>query len=147
LRQAEDGREVDLDDRRPVLLRKVHGGRAADDAGVVDEDVEPSELVQRPLDQAARHIFVREVADDRERAPAGVHDRPANRLGAARVAVTGHVGAGLRERDRDGRAQARRGARHERDLAVQPEGVEYHLGFFSACKCVRGKYKRSRAGA
>src|SRR5215213_2600911 len=40
LREAEDGREVDLDDGRPVLLRVIYGRRAPDGARVVDENVQ-----------------------------------------------------------------------------------------------------------
>jgi hypothetical protein len=126
LRRREVPLEVHVDHGVPLLLAHVHEHPVAEDPRVVDEDVEPPELFQSLFDQAARYFFVGEVADDGQRASPGAHDRLAGRLGAARVAVAGHVRARLRERRRHRRAQPRRSSRHERRPAVQPECVKNH---------------------
>ena len=46
LRQEEDGLQVDVDHRVPVVLGEVERIGAADDAGIVDEDVEAAERLR-----------------------------------------------------------------------------------------------------
>src|SRR5205085_11279321 len=103
---------------------------ASDRAGVVDEYVETTELVERLLDESARRLPVGEVAANREAATPGAFDEFTRRVGRARVAVRDDVRAGLRESDRNGRAQARGRARHERHAVVEPELVENHFWVF-----------------
>ncbi len=53
-RRGEGALEVDLDDGVPLRLGHVREHAVAEDAGVVDEDVEAAEGVDRLLDQRAR---------------------------------------------------------------------------------------------
>ena len=53
---AEGALEVDLDDRVPLGLGHVDHHPVTQDAGVVDEDVEGAEGVDRELDEALRAV-------------------------------------------------------------------------------------------
>ena len=53
--------EVDADDRVPLLLGGVHQHPVADEARVVDQDVEPAEGVDRLLHHRGRLLEVRDV--------------------------------------------------------------------------------------
>ena len=44
LRETKDAGEVDVDERLPVFFRVFGGGRAANDAGVVDQNVDGAEV-------------------------------------------------------------------------------------------------------
>ncbi len=67
VQRTERALEVDVDDRVPLLLGHVDDHPVAQDPGVVDEDVELAEVVDRLLDQLARGGEVGDVGavDDR----------------------------------------------------------------------------------
>src|SRR6058998_3307920 len=127
---VEGALQVDGDDRVPLLLAHVEDHPVAQDAGVVHQDVDRAELLDRRLDDA---LGGREVGD-----AVGVGDRPpaagADRLhhfvgdaprGAAAVdlgaeVVDDHRGPLGREQLGDGAADAAPRARDDRRLALEP---------------------------
>ena len=127
LRQVEDGVEVDAQHVVPVLRRVLRRGCAADGAGVVDEDVEPAELVDRLGDRGAELVGGRgdEVAAHRVDAPAEGADAFCGVRGIGAV-EEGDVGAGLGERDGGALAEATTRARDQGDLSVEAERIEDH---------------------
>ncbi len=87
-------------------------------AGVVDEDVEPRER----LDGLSHGRNVGDVGDDGMRPAAGGADLGSTRFDVlARAREEPHFGAGLRERDRAGAADAAAGAGDQRGAAVEAE--------------------------
>ena len=99
-----------------------HGGA---DAGVVDQHVDPAELVDRLCDDAVAVVGVGDVGLDRDAAPAErLHLRPRlfELLDPARADrdVRTRLGQAGGERD----AQARRSAGDDRDLSGERERVE-----------------------
>ena len=81
-RRCEVALEVDGDHRVPLLLGHVHEHAVAEDPGVVDEDVEAPERVDRLLHHLARLREVGDVRAVRDRLAAGGLDllrRPAAR--------------------------------------------------------------------
>ena len=90
-------------------------------AGIVDEDVEPAELVDGLLDRALAEVLVADVAGDRDRLAAFLLD---DLLGLRRIVMLaqiedGDVGALAREQGGDRAADAAVGAGDQRDLALR----------------------------
>ena len=114
----------------PELLGRLPGGRhGGADAGVVDQDVDPAELVHRGVDEG-RHWSgsATSVATVSARRPAS---RPAAAVSASRSTrraprATSAPASARRLRERD--AEPAGGAGHDRDLAVEPEHVENSHG-------------------
>ena len=77
--------EVDVDDRVPLLLGHVEAHLVAEDPGVVDEDVEPAELVDRLRDQRLAAVPGRDVVEVGDGLPAGGDDLVDDLLGRALV--------------------------------------------------------------
>src|SRR3954468_5381712 len=99
------------------------------EGGVVDEDVELAELVDRALHQSEAVVAVADVAGHRDAAPARLLDPPL-RLGGVVMLLevrAQHVGALARERDRDRPADARVRAGDQRDLVLQPAMADVRL--------------------
>ena len=66
-RQEEHGLQIGVDHRVPVVLGEVEAVGAADDAGIVDQDVEPGRQARRPRRRRARTSAGRaEVGLDRQ---------------------------------------------------------------------------------
>ncbi len=84
LRRREVALEVDGDDGVPLLLGHVHEHPVAEDPGVVDEDVEAAELVDRLLDHATGAREVGDVLAVRDRLAAGGADLLDDLLGRRR---------------------------------------------------------------
>ena len=61
VRRSERPLEVDLDDRVPLCLGHVGEHPVAQDAGVVDDDVEPAEAVDRALHHPTGGLEVADV--------------------------------------------------------------------------------------
>ena len=94
-------------------------------ADVVDDRVEPAELVVRRLREAGDRVGVAEVGRDDERPPAGVADPLGDLLELVRGARgDDDVGAGLGERDGGGGADAAAGAGDDGDVVGEGEPVE-----------------------
>ena len=60
-RQAEDGRQVDLEHGIPVVVGHAHEEAVLGDAGIVDEDVDAFELGFGPLPERLDLVAVRQV--------------------------------------------------------------------------------------
>ena len=82
---VERGRQIDRQDCVPLGGREFLHRRGELDAGIVDEDVEPSELFDRRLDQSAHGVALRHVGAVIDDAHAVVAlDAAADRLDLAR---------------------------------------------------------------
>jgi hypothetical protein len=66
VRAVEDAAEVGGDDLLPLLDGHAADGAVAVDAGVVDEDVEPAELLDGRLDQGSALVRVSDAGVDRQ---------------------------------------------------------------------------------
>ena len=120
LAEEEQALEVGIDHRVPVVLGEVDRVGAADDAGVVDEDVDVPAPGDRLLHQARDAGGVAEVAAQvEEAAAAGAHVIDGVfRLG---LVDADDVGAGFGERQRDRLADAGVSAGDDRHLAGEIE--------------------------
>ena len=90
-----------------------------DDAGVVDQDVDPAELGQRGADHRPDLLLVGDVGAHQQVAAAGLLDRRQHRGGHVLAQHVGdhHVGALGGERGRDLPADPPGAAGHDGDLA------------------------------
>src|SRR5579872_6909238 len=113
--------QVDRDNRVPVGQRHLGKGRVALQPGIGDQDVDAT----KPLDMGAEHRLdlglVRDIGPDRDgvaAAPADVRGGCLGLLGPADI-IDRHVGPGGAETERDGEADPRIGAGHQRLLPNQ----------------------------
>ena len=109
-----------------VVLRQILDRAADIDAGVVDQDVDGTEL---GLDLRGQSLDVARsghVRHERLGPPSGRRRdrRPPPADSSRASARRGDVGAGLGQRRRHGHAEPARAAGDERDLAVETEGLE-----------------------
>src|SRR5690606_13073587 len=93
LRDGEGAAQVHADDVVPVGGRHVHQHPVAEDAGVVDHDVEAAELAQRGPHQPSGRLVVGDVVGVRDRVPAGRPDLLGDGLGGAGVGAGAVPGA------------------------------------------------------
>ncbi len=95
------------------------------DTGVVDEYVDLAEARLHLRDHPGDGGAVRDVGGNRQCTPSLATNRFAHLLGLDRTAavVDGDVGTGIRQRQRDGGADAARPAGDERDAVLQREVV------------------------
>jgi hypothetical protein len=131
LRHVEGALEVDVEHRLELLLRHVLERRVAQDARVVDDDVDLAERVERRLhDGLAALRRGHRVVVGHGLAAGGldlVDDLLRCRLGAAGAVgrptqvVHDDEGASLRQLQGVAAAQPATGARDDRNLAVEPE--------------------------
>jgi hypothetical protein len=66
LHKAKDAGEVHVDQRPPVFLGVFGGGRAANDPGVVDENIDGAEVLDGFVDEARADGRISYVADERD---------------------------------------------------------------------------------
>ena len=135
MRRREVALEVHLDHRVPLVLLHVHEHAVAEDPGVVDEDVEAAEALDRRLHHAFGAGEVGDVLAVRDRLAAERLDladdvvrRPfARALAGERRAevVDDDLRAGARERERVLAADPAPGAGDDRDLARSRSGIAY----------------------
>jgi hypothetical protein len=128
-RDREVALEVDGDHGIPLVLGHVHEHPVAEDSGVVDEDVEPAELVDRLPHEALRPGEAGDVLAIRRRLAARGADLLHDLLRGARVrSLAGEPGAEVVDHElRSGPGEGERvraadpapGARDDRDLAAQ----------------------------
>ena len=136
--------EVDVDDDVPLLFGHVEDHPVAQDAGVVDQDVQPAEVVQgllyHPL--AGGHVGDRVVVGDG--VAAGVLDRGHHLVGRRRltvqfaalraaVVVDHHPRALGSQQERMSASDPASGAGHNRDAAVK--SITHLAGPFLQCVC------------
>src|ERR1051325_11020437 len=94
-------------------------------AGIVDQDVDASELVDGLTHRALAKLLVAEISGNGDCAAAFGFD---DLLGPGRIVMLtkikdGDIGALAREQRRHGPADAAVGAGDQRDLALQPSGT------------------------
>ena len=118
LGEEEDGLEVDVDHRVPVGLGEVDGVGAADDAGVVDEDVEGAERQER-----LRRLGGGVEGEGEAGGLQALGGDEVEGRGDGRAAGGDDLGAGAGEAEGDGLADAGVGAGDEGAAAVEAEGV------------------------
>ena len=121
--------QVHVHHRVEGRLVHLEAHRVADDAGVVDEDVEPTPFVDRLRDEAARAVERRDVVTVRDGGTAGGDDLVDDRLRRAGVAsaafhrgpeIVDHDARAVRgEQQRVAATDAPAGAGDDRDLAFE----------------------------
>jgi hypothetical protein len=144
--------DVDLVDEVPVGLAHLLERDVAEDAGVVDEDVDLAEGVDGGLDDGVA-VLDRVVVGDR--GAAGGLDLVDDLVGGrARLALAGEaaaeivdddLGAARREEQRVGAPQSATGAGDDRDLAIEPQFLAHRM-FSRALSVVPGVGWRRRRG-
>ncbi|MFO0690933.1 MAG: hypothetical protein U0900_19710 [Myxococcota bacterium] len=141
-RQVEGRLEVEVEGRLEVVVLRVLRRDVSPAARVVDEHVDPPEGGERLLDDPIGRVARRQIAVDRDRAPAGGLDRRLRPVELrARARDAGDLRADLREGPRDLRTDPAPRAGHDRDLPVESECVEDQAPPLRApcrsCVCVR----------
>src|SRR5215207_6240158 len=117
---VEGGGQVDGDDLVPPLNRELIDWRDVLDAGVVDEDVEPPEGLERQIDHALDRAGLRHVGRRIDRLYAVLRGDSRDDLADVvdiAEAVKHDGGAGLGERADDAEPDAAGRAGHDRDAA------------------------------
>ena len=132
-RDAEVSLQVDTLDGVPLLLGTRHEHAVAHEAGVVHDDVEAAEGVDRGLHERTGRREVGDVGAVRDRLPAEaadlLDDFVRRRGGTAATVVLhaeiidDHLRAGARERERMGAAEAAAGAGDDGYAAVADHWV------------------------
>ena len=133
LGEAEDAGEIDVDDGLPVFVGVVDGGGAADDAGVVDENVDGAKVLDGFFNEALADGGIANVTGEGDAPDSGFGDEVLRVLRRILGAVNSNIGSGLREGDGDGRAEAARGAGNECCLSLEVELFEYRWGAQWSC--------------
>jgi hypothetical protein len=124
LHEAKDAGEIHVNDREPILFRVFGGGSAANDAGIIDEDIDSSEMLDGLFYEARTDFRQANIAHERDGFCAGGFELVQRGFRGLAGAMHGDVGAGLRQGCRDGRAQAARRAGDQSGLAFEIELVE-----------------------
>ena len=105
---AQGSGEVGVDDAGPLLFREVECGLALDDAGAVDQDVDFAEAVKRGGEELIERGAVADVRCDAECLAAEGFDCGGGFIYLLLAACGGDdIGAGFREADAQGAADAR----------------------------------------
>ena len=130
LAEVEVALEVDVEDDVPLLLRHVEDHLVAKDAGVVDDDVEAAEGVERLLHHAVSGLEVGDVVVVRDGVAAHLLDLGDDLVGGALLAAGAGGGATEvvdddasalgREAKRLAAANAASGAGDDGDFAFEP---------------------------
>ncbi len=127
LRNEERGLEIDVHHVVPVLLAEVHRIGAADQAGVVDQDVQPAQAFDGLADHARHRLDADQVGfDGRQRTSAVIFSMVS--VGGA-MPATANVGASGYQCHGDALAQTGIATGYQSDLAFQAEGISH-------CVCV-----------
>ena len=124
LRQHEGPAGVDVLHQVVALDGDRLDGREVDRAGVVDADVDASELVDHLLDRGLHALVVADIACDRQRFAAGRADLLGGRVDRALeigmrllgLGDDGDLGSVVRRAERDRQADAAAAARHHKYL-------------------------------
>jgi hypothetical protein len=139
--QQEGRRHVES--QRPLehRLARVESTTRGRPAGVVDEDVDPIELLERPRHELLELGGVQHVTGNRQCPPAEAADLLRNRLDLLRrPGGAHHVGSHLGECEGSAFAEAAPGAGHDRHLVVEPESIQNHRrtpSIFTRAACSR----------
>ena len=122
LRGDERAGRVDGEDALQALGRDIHElGGLLDDAGIVEEGIEPAELGIRGLEEAGDVLGLGDVGLDGDRLAAGLADVGDDGLRSRLVGgvVDDDVLAALRREPRGGRADAAAATGDEEDLGAR----------------------------
>ena len=84
LRAGEGAAHVDAEHQVEALHRRRQRAGQADRAGVVDQDVDAAEALDRRRDRRRHRGFVADVAEQRQRLAAGAFDLLGRRVDGAR---------------------------------------------------------------
>src|ERR1700738_4349863 len=121
LDHVEGAREIDSEDRGPILDCHLAHGLVHRDAGIVDEKVDPAPIAENFSDHPGTVLWIADVTlvgRDGEAALRGVTPEGLGRLLAA-VITGGHVRTTFRQRRRDRRADAARSPGHDGHPSVE----------------------------
>jgi hypothetical protein len=102
LGEAKDAGEINVDDRLPVFFGVIDGGRTANDARVVDQNIDGAELLEGFFDEPRADGRVADIANERGGFDAEGLDLLLRGRGSGAGAVHRDIGAGLGESDGDG---------------------------------------------
>ena len=125
LAEEEERLEIGVHHRVPVGFGEIDRVGAADDPGIVDEDVDASEFGKHRIDERLHRADARQVGGE-ILAPAAQPAHLADGLVGGRSARGGDVGAGLGERERDPLPDAGVGAGDERDFSCEVEQARHY---------------------
>ena len=125
LGEAEDAGEIYVDDFLPELFGVLGCRGAADDTGVVDQNVDCAEVPDGLFDQTRADLSIAYITDQCGGFDACGGDFLLRRFRCFGGAVDGDIGAGLSERDGNGCAKTARGAGDQSGFALEIEFVEY----------------------
>jgi hypothetical protein len=119
LHPVHDAPEIHADHPAPVVERLVREQVEGRDAGVVADDVDPAETVERRAAEPRDRVRVRDVGRDDERLDARRAQRRVDARERVGLDVGEHDAAALRaERRRERRADPAAGAGHDRDVTA-----------------------------
>ncbi len=128
LGQEEDDLQVGVHHRVPIGLGELDAVGAADDAGVVDQDVDLAEGGDGLVDHALDRFDRAEVGLDRQELATRGFDQGLG-FGRRAAAGGGDVGAGLGQRHGHGLSKTGVGAGDEGDLAFETERIGHGACF------------------
>ncbi|MCY1169227.1 hypothetical protein D9M73_92470 [compost metagenome] len=136
LAQEEHRFEIGVDHRIPIVLGKIDRIGAADDAGIVDENIETAELIHSLIHNPLHRLDRGEIGgNDFGAAPQRADLR--HRVLSRCPPDTGHIRASRRQRYRNRLADAGIGPGDDGNLAGEIEGIG-HVSFLSPPACGRG---------
>src|SRR5215211_2036128 len=126
--RVEEAQHVDFEHGPPLVREALTHRREQHDARVVDQDVDTSELLDRPLNEVVGLLLISNIALNRDSLPA-VAGHPLNELVEALLTASpgDDRGAFGRQRAHRSFSDAARGPSHDRDLTVQPVPHVHHL--------------------
>ena len=129
LGEGESGDHVEAEGVLQEARSGLHERRGHGATDIVDDDVEPAELLLGSRDENGRRFGIRSVQRQCDGAPAGGSDRGRD-LVELRLGTGGdhHVSASLGESDRDGRTEPAARAGDDGDAVGQRKGVKDHAG-------------------
>ena len=145
-RHQHRAREVHRNDRVPLVARHLHKGLVAQDARVVDQNVDAAEGVERALRDARSTLFGRHVVEVGHGLAARRSNLLRNHLGCGRArahavtraakVVDDQQGAFARKLQRVAPTEAAAGTRYDRYLSIQQSHVLSPK--FCVCRVVDG---------
>ncbi len=124
--EKENRFEIQVDHRVPVAFREGQGIMAADNSGVVDQNIDPAHRRHRLVDQTAHIILLAEIRLNGVKAAAQRQHLGGRIMGNFTVDAD-DIAPGLRQAQRHSLSQAGIATGHDGDLTRQVEGVQYHI--------------------
>lgn len=125
LAEEEDRALIDLDDFVPIFLTEFEQRRSADDAGVVEQDVDAAEFLDRGIDNALHGGAFEQIGLDLADAASQRAHALSGFIGTGQ-ANQSEVSARRGKTERRPLSEAAARSRYHRHFPVQFEFVEYH---------------------